>query len=249
MKIVLSILHQRPTSCDRITYSDSSSISSSWILFLSDSSSGKYRSISSSTRTVTWKFLVANNCNKRYIKWYQMAITPTGQWSALSWLLFCTCEKGVAGHLLFGCLVLPGNTIKTGHLKFLSSRGLYLVNVQDVPGFFVPLWLFWSAHRAVGITVTFSSTYMMYRFCFFTQPSWDSGKSASKRLVLQTVPEASFCSHEHREPSSGPWFPETRMHQRTGEVCLSARDDTSMGKTTEELPSELPRTLRTWSTA
>lgn len=142
MKMVLSILHQKPTSCDRITYSDSSSISSSWIRFLSDSSSGKYRSISSSTRKVIWKFLVANNCNKRYIKWYQMAITPTGQWSALSWLLFCTCEKGVAGNWLFGCLVLPGNTIKTGHLKSLSSRGLYLANVQDVPGFFVPLWLF-----------------------------------------------------------------------------------------------------------
>lgn len=170
MKIVLGILHRSPTSCDRITYFDSSNISSSWILFLSDSSSGKYRSINSSARTVTLKFLVANNCDSKcHVKWYQVVTTPTGQWSPLSWLLFCTCEEGVAGHVLFGWLVLPGNKIKTGHLKILSSRGLYLANDQDVPGFFVPLWFFWSAHRAMGTTVTFSSTDMMYRFCFFTQ--------------------------------------------------------------------------------
>lgn len=246
VKIVLSVLHRSPTSCDRITYFDSSNISSSWILFLSDSSSGKYRSINSSARTVTLKFLVANNCdNKSHVKWYQVVITPTGRWSPLSWLLFCTCEKGVAGHLLFGWQVLPGNTIKNWTLEDFVLKGLLFSERPGCSCIFPSIMSFWSAHRAMGITVTFSSTDMMDGFCFFTQPSWDSGKSASKRLVSQTVTEASFGSHEHRERSSGPWIPETRVHQRTGEVCLSAREDTSMGKTMEELPSELPRTLRT----
>lgn len=64
-KTFLIILHQGQSSHDVSTYLDSSDISSSQTLFLSDNSSGKYRNISSSVRTVTLKFLVANSYNRK----------------------------------------------------------------------------------------------------------------------------------------------------------------------------------------
>lgn len=124
----------------------------------------------------------------------------------------------------------PWQYNKNWTLEDFLLKGLLFSERPGCSCIFPSIMSFWLAHRAMGITVTFSSTYMMYGFCFFTQPSWDRGKSASKRLVLQTVTEANFGSHEHREQSSGPWIPETRVHQRTGEVCLSAREDLAWGR-------------------